>query len=177
MKLRSLVGLSLVLAFAAPLVGCGGGASGNKPEIVVGVYGSLTGNDATFGQSTKSGVELALADLKAKGGTIGGLPVRLVAEDDQGKPEEAATAVTKLITQNRVVAILGEVASSRSLAMAPIAQQHKIPMISPSSTNPKVTEQGDYIFRVCFIDPFQGKVMAKFARENLKITKVAVLKP
>ncbi|MCB0363637.1 MAG: ABC transporter substrate-binding protein, partial [Bdellovibrionales bacterium] len=94
----------------------------------------------------------------------------------QGKPEEAATAITKLITQKKVVAVLGEVASSRSIAMAPIAQQYKVPMISPSSTNPKVTELGDYIFRVCFIDPFQGLVMARFAKEELKLSRVAVLR-
>ncbi len=96
--------------------------------------------------------------------------------DNQGKPDEGATAATKLITQNQVIALLGEVASSRSLAMAPIAQQYKVPMISPSSTNPKVTEIGDYIFRVCFIDPFQGMVMAKFARETLKAKNVAILR-
>jgi branched-chain amino acid transport system substrate-binding protein len=96
--------------------------------------------------------------------------------DDQSKPEEAASATTRLITQDKVKVILGEVASSNSLAMAPLAQQAKIPMITPSSTNPKVTEIGDYIFRVCFIDPFQGYVMAKYARETLKYTKVAILK-
>ena len=84
--------------------------------------------------------------------------------------------VTKLITSDQVVAILGEVASSRSLAAAPVAQQNGIPMISPSSTNPKVTEVGDYIFRVCFIDPFQGLVMAKFAANTLKVKNVAILR-
>jgi len=84
--------------------------------------------------------------------------------------------VTRLIEQEKVVALLGEVASSRSLAAAPIAQSKKIPMVSPSSTNPKVTEIGDYIFRTCFIDPFQGTVMAKFAIENLKAKKVAILR-
>jgi len=101
--------------------------------------------------------------------------VRIIVEDDQSKPEEAATAVTKLITQDKVVAILGEVASTRSMAAAPIAQQNHIPMVSPSSTNPKVTEIGDYIFRVCFIDPFQGSVMAKFAFNSLKLKRVAIL--
>ncbi len=81
----------------------------------------------------------------------------------------------KLISSDGVVAILGEVASSRSLEAAPICQENKIPMISPSSTNPKVTEVGDYIFRVCFIDPFQGTVMANFARKTLKLKTAAVL--
>jgi branched-chain amino acid transport system substrate-binding protein len=97
-------------------------------------------------------------------------------EDDQGKPEEAQTVVTKLITSDKVVAIIGEVASSRTLAAAPVAQQNRIPMITPSSTNPKVTQVGDYIFRTCFIDPFQGLVMAKFATNTLKVKNVAILR-
>src|SRR5262249_46888418 len=105
-----------------------------------------------------------------------GKKVRVIVEDDQTKPEEAQTVVTKLINKDRVVAVLGEVASSRSLAAAPVAQQIGIPMISPSSTNPKVTQVGDYIFRVCFIDPFQGLVMAKFANNTLKVKNVAVLR-
>lgn len=143
--------------------------------IVVGEVGSMTGNEATFGISTHQGIDLAMRQINAEGG-IKGKKIKLVSLDDQGKPDEAALATTKLITQDRVIAVLGEVASSRSLYMAPIAQDAKIPMISPSSTNPKVTQIGDYIFRVCFIDPFQGQVMAKFAIENLKIKKVAVLR-
>lgn len=151
-------------------------ASREQSQVIrIGEVGSMTGGEATFGISTHRGIELAIKEVNAKGG-VKGKKLELISLDDQGKPEEAATAVTKLITQNRVTAILGEVASSRSLAMAPIAQQNQIPMISPSSTNPRVTEQGDYIFRVCFIDPFQGYVMAKFARENLSYTKVAILR-
>lgn len=143
--------------------------------IKIGEVGSMTGGQATFGISTHQGIVLAIKEQNAKGG-IKGKKIELVSVDDQGKPEEAATAMTKLITQDKVAAVLGEVASSLSLAMAPIAQQYKIPMVSPSSTNPKVTEIGDYIFRVCFIDPFQGTVMAKFASETLKVKKVAVLR-
>ncbi|MBI3539749.1 MAG: ABC transporter substrate-binding protein, partial [Candidatus Eisenbacteria bacterium] len=128
-------------------------------------------------QSTKRGVDLAMDDLVAqKQGKVGGLPVRVVAEDDQGKPEEAATAVQKLINQDRVIAVIGEVASSRSLAGGPICQTAGVPMISPSSTNPRVTEIGNYIFRMCFIDPFQGTVMAKFAAQNKHLKRVAILK-
>jgi branched-chain amino acid transport system substrate-binding protein len=144
-------------------------------EILVGEYGSFTGSEATFGQSTDKGLKMALEE-KNKAGGVKGRQLKLISLDDQGKSEEAAAVVTRLITQNNVIAVIGEVASSRSLAAAPIAQQNKIPMISPSSTNPKVTEIGDYIFRVCFIDPFQGTVMAKFATENLKAKKVAILR-
>jgi branched-chain amino acid transport system substrate-binding protein len=103
-----------------------------------------------------------------------GKKIKLITEDNQSKAGESANAVNKLIAKDGVVAILGEVASSRSLEAAPICQQNKIPQISPSSTNPKVTETGDYIFRVCFIDPFQGTVMANFAKKTLKAQKVAV---
>lgn len=158
------------------VAGCGGGGAGTD-EVVLGEYGSLTGNDATFGQSTKAGIELALADLQSqKEGKIGGKTVRVVVEDDQGRPEEAASVVQKLINNDRVVAVLGEVASSRSLAAAPICQQNGIPMISPSSTNPEVTLKGDYIFRMCFLDDFQGEVIAIYAADSLKLKNVAVLK-
>jgi branched-chain amino acid transport system substrate-binding protein len=142
--------------------------------ILLGEVGSLTGSEAAFGISTRNGIELAIDEANAAGGVKGKkLAVRVY--DDQSKPEEAGSATTRLISQDHVVAILGEVASSNSLAMAPIAQQNKVPMVSPSSTNPKVTEVGDYIFRVCFIDPFQGFVMAKYAHDNLKFSKVAIL--
>ncbi|MBU6376250.1 MAG: ABC transporter substrate-binding protein [Bdellovibrionales bacterium] len=143
--------------------------------IKIGEVGSMTGPQATFGTSTNQGIKLAVQEINAAGG-VKGKKIELISLDDQSKPEEAATAVTKLITQDKVIAILGEVASSVSLAMAPIAQSNKTPMISPSSTNPKVTEQGDYIFRTCFIDPFQGTVMARFAVDTLKAKKVAILR-
>ncbi len=159
--------------------GQGTAAATDKPApsdvILLGEVGSLTGSEATFGISTQQGVQLALDEVNAAGGVKGKkLAVRVY--DDQGKPEEAANAVTRLINQDKVTLILGEVSSTNSLAMAPKAQEAKVPMITPSSTNPKVTAVGDYIFRVCFIDPFQGYVMAKFAHENLKLAKVAVLK-
>ena len=143
--------------------------------IVLGEFGSLTGVTATFGKSTQRGIEMALEELNQAGGVEGRL-FRIVVEDDQSKPEEAATAVKKLINQDKVLMVLGEVASSRTLAAAPICQEAKVPLITPASTNPKVTQIGDYIFRVCFIDPFQGEVMAKFAYNTLKVSKAAILK-
>ncbi len=151
-----------------------GAAPASDDVIWLGEVGSLTGSEAAFGISTQRGIELALNEVNAAGG-VKGKKVMVRVYDNQSKPEEAASAVTRLITQDKVKLILGEVASSNSLAMAPKAQQAKVPMITPSSTNPSVTEVGDYIFRVCFIDPFQGFVMAKFARENLKFGRVAIL--
>jgi branched-chain amino acid transport system substrate-binding protein len=153
-----------------------GAAGGSSGDIVVGMYGSLTGESASFGQSSKDGTEMAVDEINAAGGVLGGRKFKLLIENDQSRPDEASSAVTKLITQDKVITVLGEVASSRSLAAAPIAQRYQIPMITPSSTNERVTEVGDYIFRVCFIDPFQGEVLAKFAYNDLKARKVAVLK-
>jgi branched-chain amino acid transport system substrate-binding protein len=174
MKRVSWVRASLVLVTAA-LLSCAQGDQGASDEIVIGEYGSLTGTTATFGISTKNGIDMAIDEVNKAGGVLG-KQVRVIVEDDQGRPEEAQTVVTKLITSDKVIAILGEVASSRTLAAAPVAQQSGIPMISPSSTNPEVTLVGDFIFRVCFIDPFQGLVMAKFATNTLKMTRVAVLR-
>lgn len=161
----------------APPAESGASTTGAAAESVikVGEVSSLTGGQATFGISTHNAILLAFRQINAAGG-VKGKKLEVIALDDQGKPEEAATTITKLITQDKVTAVIGEVASSNSMAMAPIAQQYKVPMVSPASTNPKVTQQGDYIFRVCFIDPFQGHVMAKFATEQLKVKKVAVLR-
>lgn len=153
----------------------GAESAASSTTIRVGEVGSMTGDQATFGISTHQGIELAVKEINAAGG-VKGKPIELISMDDQGKPAEAASAVTKLITLNNVTAVLGEVASSISLAMAPVAQNAKTPMITPSSTNPKVTQVGDYVFRVCFIDPFQGTVMARFAAETLKIKRVAILR-
>ncbi len=142
--------------------------------IKVGEFASLTGSEATFGQSSHKGTQLAIDDINAAGGVLG-KKLELLTEDDQSQAGQPATVVRKLISSDGVVAILGEVASSRSLEAAPICQENKIPMISPASTNPKVTQVGDYIFRVCFIDPFQGTVMANFALHTLRLTNVAVL--
>ena len=166
---------SILCSFACVQKGGTNTAStGGGDTIKVGVYGDLTGQTSSFGQSTKNGIELAVEEINAAGG-VGGKKIQLVIEDDQGRPEQAKTVVQKLISQDKVQAVLGEVASTNSLAAAPVAQEAKIPMISPSSTNPKVTEVGDYISRVCFIDPFQGSVMAKFASNTLKAKTAAIL--
>lgn len=150
------------------------GTTDSSGPILVGYYGDLSGRTSNFGQSAKNGVEMAIAELNAAGGVLG-RQVKLVAEDDEGRPERATTVATKLIDQDRVIALLGETTSGNTLAAAPKAQAAKVPMISPAATTPAVTEVGDYIFRVCFIDPFQGEVMAKFAANTLKAKTAAIM--
>jgi branched-chain amino acid transport system substrate-binding protein len=177
MAMTKRIALWALAACAALLLnGCkpqGGSGGGGADTIKIGEYASLTGKEATFGQSSHEGTLLAIEEINAAGGLLG-KKLELVTEDTQSKPGEPATVVNKLISRDGVVAVLGEVASSRSLEAAPICQRNKVPMISPSSTNPKVTQEGDYIFRVCFIDPFQGTVMANFATKTLKAKRVAV---
>jgi len=162
----------LSAVFALSTTGCR--SSSKSDEILVGHYASMTGSEATFGQSTDKGIRMAIDEINAAGGVLG-KQFKLITYDDKSDAREAATAVTRLVTNDQVTAVLGEVASKLSLEGAPICQQNGVPMITPSSTNPKVTEVGDMIFRVCFIDPFQGFVCAKFARENLKAQKAAIL--
>lgn len=164
--MRNFIAAAVILA-GLGIAGCKKAPSGesSSKDIVIGEFASLTGGTASFGQSSHKGVQMAVDEVNAAGGVLG-KPVRLVVEDNQSKAGEAATVVRRMISRDQIVALIGEVASSRSLEAAPIAQQNKVPMISPASTNPKVTEVGDYIFRVCFIDPFQGAVLAKFMLER-----------
>ncbi len=158
---------AVALAFLVSL------ARGQEP-IKLGHYGSLTGKEAAFGVATRKGVLLAIEEINAKGGVLG-RPLEYLVEDIQSKPGESATAVKKLISREKVVAVIGANASANSLEAAPICQNAKIPMMAISSTNPRVTEVGDYIFRICFIDPFQGAVLGKFAHDSLHAKRVALL--
>jgi branched-chain amino acid transport system substrate-binding protein len=162
-------------AFAlGALSGCNKQSSGAAADtIVVGEYASLTGTEATFGTSSHEGTLMAVEEINAAGGVLGKKLV-LLTEDTQSKAGESATVVNKLISRDNVVAVLGEVASSRSLEAGRTCQDNKVPMISPSSTNPDVTKTGDYIFRVCFTDKFQATVMADFAAKKLHMKRVAI---
>jgi len=159
---------------ALALLLVGGCQKQDNTVIKVGEFASLTGKEAAFGQSSHKGTMLAIESANAAGGVLG-KKIELITEDNETKQGESATIAKKLISRDKVVAMLGEVASTRSLEAAPICQAEKIPMISPSSTNPAVTQTGDYIFRVCFIDSFQGAAVAKFAWGTLKLRRVAVL--
>jgi branched-chain amino acid transport system substrate-binding protein len=168
---------ALGLLLLVVLCGCKNKHRGEQTTgpIVIGAFLSMTGATATFGESSKRGAVLAVEEANQHGGVLG-RPVELVVLDDQGRTEEAGNAVARLIDVDEVAAVMGEVASTLSLVGGRIAQRRKVPMVSPSSTNTQVTQVGDYVFRVCFLDPFQGFAMAKFARDVLKLSKVAVLK-
>lgn len=165
--ISSVVIASLLTAFA-----CQPGGGGDKVKI--GVFMSMTGDTANFGISSTNGIKMATDEANAAGG-INGKQIELDVQDDRSDPSEAATIVTKFVTQDAVHAILGEVASSRSIAAAPIAQNAKIPMLTPSSTNPEVTKKGDYIFRSCFIDPVQGAAIAQFAAKSLGKKRAGIM--
>lgn len=165
----------LLLACLSTAAMAGGCKPSATADIPVGHYASLSGSEATFGQSTDNGFKLAIEEFNAAGSYT--KKVRPITLDDKGIAEEAGRAVTRLITADRVVCVIGEVASGLSLAGGSVCQELGVPMISPSSTNTKVTEVGDKISRVCFLDPFQAWVCAKFLRnhEGLKAEKVAIL--
>ncbi len=163
-----------VLLGAAWAISCGGEKAPQAKGIELGFFGALTGPEATYALSSRNGARLAVDEINRAGGVLGDR-LDLVVEDDHNDPSEAASVVSKLITRNHVVALIGENASSRSLAAAPIAQTYQVPMVSPSSTNVEVTKKGDYIFRVCFVDSRQGKALALFARRTLHAATAAVL--
>jgi branched-chain amino acid transport system substrate-binding protein len=161
---------SIVIASLLSACNTQGGAN----KVRIGVFMSTTGSTANFGISSVNGIKMAADEINAAGG-INGKQVELLVQDDRSDASEAATIVTKFVTQDQVHAVIGEVASSRSIAAAPIAQNAKIPMLTPSSTNPEVTKKGDFIFRSCFIDPYQGAAIAQFAAKTLGAKTAAIM--
>jgi branched-chain amino acid transport system substrate-binding protein len=160
---------ALILTFITPSF-----ALATTEPIKIGQYGAFSGKEAAFGISARKGVMLAFEETNAAGGVLG-RPVQLISEDNQSKAGESATIAKKFTSRDKVVAVLGGNPSTNSLEAAPVLQHAKIPMIAISSTNPRVTEIGNYIFRVCFIDPFQGSVLAKFATDTLHAKRAGIL--
>ncbi|MFZ3230866.1 MAG: ABC transporter substrate-binding protein [Pseudobdellovibrio sp.] len=165
--------LALLLATSLLMISCTKKNENN--EILIGSYASLTGATASFGTYQINGIQMAVEEINAKGG-VNGKKIKLINYDNKSDNDETLAVVNRLVTQDKVLALLGEATSGRSKIGAQIAQQNKIPMLSTSATNPDVTKVGNYIFRACFIDPFQGMVMAKFMTENLKFKKAAVMR-
>ena len=177
--MRKLFTIILVCCLVAGLaLGCSPSTETKERVVNLGGIFPMTGASATFGASSKNAEVMAAEEWNAAGGAmVDGVKttVNVIVEDDQGSPEVGASAAQKLINQDQVIGVIGAVMSKVSLAVAPICQAAGIPEISPTSTNVKVTLVGDYIFRACFIDPFQGTVMAKYAYETLGVKTAAVL--
>ncbi|MCL6620542.1 MAG: ABC transporter substrate-binding protein [Syntrophobacterales bacterium] len=174
-SLRLLMSMMAIMGLLWTAPGCG------KPEVNevrLGVNAELTGSKPAVGASCKNAAELLAAQVNQAGGVKLGdktYQVKLFIEDNEDKAESAAAAAQKLITQNRVLAVIGPNASGNAIPAARICEDAQTPMVSPWSTNPKTTEGKKYVFRACFIDDFQGQVMAKFARDHLKAETAAVL--
>ena len=145
----------------------------SENEILIGAVFAMTGPIASYGQESINGIKMALDEINKT--PVNGKIIKLIVEDNKGEPVESANAVRKLIDINKVDLVLGSVASSNTLASAPIAQAAKVPLLTPASTNEKVTMTGDFIFRTCFTDNFQGVVMAKFAFNTLGKRKAAII--
>lgn len=174
--LKRFLVIAMVVIMTGGLIGCGKASS--VKEIKIGVVCPISGQSAIAGEYMKNGISLIEDQLTADGGLdVKGtkIPVTFVYEDDEAKPDTTANVYRKLIDQDKVLAIVGPDMSKCILAAGPIAQAAKIPAIGTFTTNVKVTEIGDYIFRACFIDPFQGKVMATYARNTVKANTAAVL--
>lgn len=168
----------IVLTVLTCLLTFGGCAPKETNDIRIGVNAEITGSKPTVGDSCKNAAQLLVTQVNADGGLKVGdkkWPVTLFIEDNEDKPESAAAVAKKLISQNNVLAILGPNASGNAIPAARICEDAKVIMITPWSTNPKTTENMKYVFRACFVDDFQGQVMAKFARDNLKANTAAVL--
>src|SRR6185369_6722967 len=175
-KLKSGLIFLVLLSLTALAPSCAStqNSTADHATLNIGFFGDLTGPTFNFGTSAKNGVLMAADEINQAGG-INGRQIDIVIEDDKGSPEEAAQVTGKLIDRYKVVAIIGAGASGNSLAAAPKAQSAHVPLISPSSTNPAVTQVGDYIFRACFMDAFQAEVMAKFAVKTLKAKRAAIM--
>jgi branched-chain amino acid transport system substrate-binding protein len=163
-----------LLLFLGLAASCSQQKNEDRSTVKIGFFGDLSGPTYNYGESAKNGVLMAADEINQSGG-INGKQIDVVFEDDKGSPEAAAELTGRLIDNYKVVAIIGAGASGNSLAAAPKAQAAKVPLIAPSSTNPAVTQVGDYIFRACYIDAFQGEVMAKFAANTLKAKKAAIM--
>jgi len=165
----------LWLLAAVALAVIGPGAARAKDDILIGAVSPKTGEAATFGISSENGIRLAVDQVNDAGGLLDGRKLRLICEDDKGDPVTGKVAFSRLIERDGVCAVVGPVMSKVAIAGAGVAEKSHVPMISTSATNPLVTLGKKYVFRACFIDPFQGKVMAKFAFETLGARTAAVL--
>ncbi len=169
--MKKILALTAALAALSMLAGC---SSSGAKGIKIGTIGPLSGGVAVYGVEAKNGIELAVDEINAAGG-INGENVVLISEDDEGNPEKSVNAYTKLTTKDGVRFIIGSLTSGCTQAITTQAQSQKVLMIAPAATAPAITDAGNFVFRACFIDPFQGTVGAKFVSETLKVTRAAVI--
>jgi len=178
MKKTLLSGVLASVMAITLLAGCGantGSSSATGDTIKIGAIGPLSGAASTYGISVKEGAQLLEKEVNSAGG-INGKKIKFIFEDDQADPNSSMQAFNKLVDSEKVSAILGPVTSGATLAVAPNSTAKQIPMITPTATEPTITKVGgDYMFRGCFVDSFQGDVLGKYASENLKSKTAAVL--
>lgn len=169
--------LSMVLVAAlltVPLAGCGNTSGGSGDEIVIGGLAPLTGSVAQYGVAVDNAVKMAVDDINAKGGLLG-KRIKYISYDEKGDPTEATNAYTRLVDQDKIVALIGDVTSAPCEAVAQQAARDKLPMITPSGTSEAITTYGENVFRACFIDPYQGQLMASYASKKLNVKTAAIL--
>lgn len=170
--MKKLIIIILIVAIAS--VGLILGCAKEDKEIKIGAILPLTGDGAKYGEEAKNGIDLALEEINAKGG-INGRKIKIIHEDDQGTSSAAVSVLNKLVTVDKVPVIIGTMYSSTMLAVAPIAENKKVILISPSASSPEITVAGDYIFRNWPSDIYEGGEMAKFAYEKLGLQKIGIL--
>ena len=157
-----------------PLAGCGNTSGGSGDEIVIGGLAPLTGSVAQYGVAVDNAVKMAVDDINAKGGLLG-KRIKYISYDEKGDPTEATNAYTRLVDQDKIVALIGDVTSAPCEAVAQQAARDKLPMITPSGTSEAITTYGENVFRACFIDPYQGQLMASYASKKLNAKTAAIL--
>lgn len=173
-RFRALAAAAAFAAFAAPFAAAGGAGDQGGGTFTIGGIFPLSGEVAVYGVDCRNGIELAIEEINAAGG-VNGVMLSLIAEDDEGNPETTVNAYRKLVTRNRVNVIIGSLTSGCTIAAASLAQSQRVLLIAPAATAVPVTEVGDFIFRACFIDPFQGTVGGRFVTESLGLKRTAVL--
>lgn len=173
--LKKRISVGVILALTVGMFsGCASSGGSDSDKIKIGAVIPLTGSIAAYGKSARNGLTLLENEVNDSGG-INGKKIEFVYGDDENKPASAVNVGQKLINDDKVVGIVGPLTSTCANSLAPVAQQNKTPMVTGTGTNPKITQAGDFIYRTCFIDPFQGTVIAKFAESDLKAKTAAVL--
>jgi branched-chain amino acid transport system substrate-binding protein len=168
-KSRILMVVAVLVLLIVMVAGCG-----ESKTLKIGTIQSISGPVSTYGIQTRDAIKMAVEEINAKGGVLG-KQVELIVEDDEASPDKTTNAFKKLVAKDKVVSVIGALISKCTLAITKEAQDKKVILITPTSTNDTVTDAGDHIFMVCYNDSFQGQVAAQFASETLKVKNAAIL--